>query len=356
VKFTNFGYIKLTVTLESHAEEYIQIKFEVEDTGVGIKKEEQPKVFESFSNINKQYINLNKDGSGLGLSICKKIIEKIGKDIQFESKSNKTRFWFVINDYSPKIVTEINITKTHSFYNTLPEYDKEETILLNDHYPYLPENNNIIIEPILDEEKYIKVDSINTSFVNNRFQDDVSRNSNQINSNGNSSFKAEKRYKDLLCSNNFLKEKKNYMKFSKSLIKFIKSVKENEGKVILVCDDEKLNAESLKKNLKKFFQEKNISKFKIIITSDAIESLNLLYFDALFFMRISTVFSDLYMKFVSGSTLFKIVEESFPLVKFVLFSSDDSQTLKSKNRMKFSLKKPCSKEDICNLYSKMTDF
>ena len=86
-----------------------------------------------------------------------------------------------------------------------------------------------------------------------------------------------------------------YYKLSNSLIKFMKIVRKNQGKIILICDDERFNALSLKRNLKKFFLEIYICQYIILIKSDAIKALNLIYFNALFHLIISTIIIDLHM-------------------------------------------------------------
>lgn len=57
---------------------------EVEDTGIGIKENEQKKLFKIFGKL-KDTENINSKGVGLGLSICKKITEFMGGGITIES-------------------------------------------------------------------------------------------------------------------------------------------------------------------------------------------------------------------------------------------------------------------------------
>ena len=82
---------KITIYLESKWKE-IQIK--VEDTGYGIPKQEQEKVFSKFfrgSNV----VKIDTEGTGLGLFIAKNIIESHGGKIWFESEENKGTAFYI---------------------------------------------------------------------------------------------------------------------------------------------------------------------------------------------------------------------------------------------------------------------
>jgi signal transduction histidine kinase len=60
------------------------LKIEVKDTGIGIKTEDQDKLFKLFGFLQGTE-KLNKNGIGLGLVIAKNIVEKFGGKINFES-------------------------------------------------------------------------------------------------------------------------------------------------------------------------------------------------------------------------------------------------------------------------------
>jgi len=88
IKFTASGEIKVTTDLIEKSGRANMVQFEVEDTGVGISEEFLPKLFDPFqqesSGTNRKF-----EGSGLGLSICKKYIELLGGSIEVWSKQNK---------------------------------------------------------------------------------------------------------------------------------------------------------------------------------------------------------------------------------------------------------------------------
>ena len=81
VKFTKFGKITLAFEIDDSTK---SLKITVSDTGIGIKNEDKQKIFNDFIMLNDGKKN-NVQGSGLGLSICKTISQKIPMKIGFES-------------------------------------------------------------------------------------------------------------------------------------------------------------------------------------------------------------------------------------------------------------------------------
>ena len=79
LKFTSQGGITIEVDRLDD-----KIEFVVKDTGIGIKDSERSKLFMEFGMGNDEG-NLNSYGSGLGLSICKKFVEKLGGEIFLSS-------------------------------------------------------------------------------------------------------------------------------------------------------------------------------------------------------------------------------------------------------------------------------
>ncbi|RIB06139.1 hypothetical protein C2G38_538757 [Gigaspora rosea] len=93
VKFTNKGEIILTVSMQS------QEVFEIElcDTGIGIDPEYIQHAWKSFTQGDTSIIR-NQDGTGIGLSICKNLVELNGGKIKVKSQLGKgSKFWFTWN-------------------------------------------------------------------------------------------------------------------------------------------------------------------------------------------------------------------------------------------------------------------
>ncbi|MFT3795541.1 ATP-binding protein [Flavobacterium sp.] len=88
LKFTKNGEVKVILTTNEINPEFTSIHFEVLDTGIGIPEEKIETVFDSFAQGSIE-INRKYGGTGLGLTIVKKLIEIMGGKIKLESKVGK---------------------------------------------------------------------------------------------------------------------------------------------------------------------------------------------------------------------------------------------------------------------------
>jgi signal transduction histidine kinase len=93
IKFTKSGSIEIKCKLMQKK----QVKISVKDTGIGIRDEEKTQLFNDFVML-KDKERLNEYGSGLGLSICKFLANKLNHQINFESKYNEgSCFYLILN-------------------------------------------------------------------------------------------------------------------------------------------------------------------------------------------------------------------------------------------------------------------
>jgi signal transduction histidine kinase/CheY-like chemotaxis protein/HPt (histidine-containing phosphotransfer) domain-containing protein len=88
VKFTKEGCVRLLVRYERTSEHEIMLKVAVADTGIGIKKEDMGKLFQSFSQVDSKR-NRNIEGTGLGLAISKQLVTLMNGKIGVESEYGK---------------------------------------------------------------------------------------------------------------------------------------------------------------------------------------------------------------------------------------------------------------------------
>jgi signal transduction histidine kinase/CheY-like chemotaxis protein len=88
LKFTDKGFVKLDVICKKKENEFIDIGFSIEDTGIGIAENDQKKIFESFWQVydedTKKFI-----GTGLGLTICVRLLKLMGSNLMLVSEKGK---------------------------------------------------------------------------------------------------------------------------------------------------------------------------------------------------------------------------------------------------------------------------
>nr|WP_289851985.1 ATP-binding protein [Rhizobium sp. SSA_523] len=93
VKFTSQGTVTLRLR-QFRGPTALWLRVEVEDTGIGIDEEGKAKLFRPFSQVDAS-INRKYGGTGLGLTICKEIIDRFGGRVGVDSRLGKgSTFWF----------------------------------------------------------------------------------------------------------------------------------------------------------------------------------------------------------------------------------------------------------------------
>ncbi|WP_157794112.1 PAS domain-containing hybrid sensor histidine kinase/response regulator [Paenibacillus donghaensis] len=97
VKFTDSGEVRIYIEKEDcSSTKKLILKFNIQDTGIGIPVGKQPQLFQSFSQLHPS-INRKYGGTGLGLAICKKLVELMGGAIGVESSEGSgSNFYFTL--------------------------------------------------------------------------------------------------------------------------------------------------------------------------------------------------------------------------------------------------------------------
>jgi PAS domain S-box-containing protein len=124
IKFTQAGTITLRTRLDAETPDSALVRFEVEDTGIGIAPDTLPKLFSIFEQADNS-ISRKYGGTGLGLAITKKLAQLMGGEAGVDSTPGVgSTFWFTAR-----------LTKDPLATNTVPALtDSAEAILMRD-YP-----------------------------------------------------------------------------------------------------------------------------------------------------------------------------------------------------------------------------
>lgn len=96
IKFTEKGSVTLNINIKEKKDKHLIILFQIIDTGIGIQKEKQALIFESFEQADSSTSRMF-GGTGLGTTISKQLVNLMGGEIGLESELNQgTTFWFTI--------------------------------------------------------------------------------------------------------------------------------------------------------------------------------------------------------------------------------------------------------------------
>jgi CheY-like chemotaxis protein len=94
IKFTPTGEIRVTVTLRSETPTDALVELAVRDSGIGIGREAQAKLFRPFTQADSSTVR-KYGGTGLGLAISRQLVEMMGGEVGLESEpGHGSRFWF----------------------------------------------------------------------------------------------------------------------------------------------------------------------------------------------------------------------------------------------------------------------
>ena len=96
VKFTKAGEIQLRVTVQKEYKMRVKLFFEVIDTGIGIEASKQENLFNAFTQVDSS-VSRQYGGTGLGLTISKRLVELMGGNIGFDSELGQgSNFYFSV--------------------------------------------------------------------------------------------------------------------------------------------------------------------------------------------------------------------------------------------------------------------
>ena len=119
IKFTHQGEVVIRAEPVGETDTHATIYFSVQDTGIGIPLDQQKSIFERFTQADGSTTR-KYGGSGLGLTICKQLVEAMGGEIGLQSSAGiGSTFWFQISfekqpaekrGTTPLIITPVNLS------------------------------------------------------------------------------------------------------------------------------------------------------------------------------------------------------------------------------------------------------
>ena len=131
IKFTDEGFVKIHIKKLFDSKGSIQLKFVVEDTGIGIPDDKIEAIFETFTRIRQK--NRLFEGTGLGLSICKNLVELQGGKIGATSQMGKGSLFFFDLIFETSEIEEADELPPKEEVFELPEDAVFKLLLVEDH-------------------------------------------------------------------------------------------------------------------------------------------------------------------------------------------------------------------------------
>ncbi|MCR4591475.1 MAG: response regulator [Lachnospiraceae bacterium] len=166
VKYTEKGSVLFSIGFEKTEEpDSVILKVSVKDTGIGIKPEDIPKLFSEFERIEEKR-NRNIEGTGLGMSITKRLLELMGSSLIVESEygvgstfsfalKQKVTSWHELGDYEVSYHDHQNTHKKYREKFTAPD----AKVLVVDDNPM-----NLMVFKSLIKKTRVKVDTADSGY------------------------------------------------------------------------------------------------------------------------------------------------------------------------------------------------
>ncbi len=149
VKFTETGYVKLKIhacNIDDHLSK-LDLEISVEDTGIGIQESQQQFIFKSFEQQEGQE-NRKYGGTGLGLTVSKRLTEMMGGKISLKSETGKGSTFFVRLygvDISSVVVEDVNVLQNVRNAHTI-QFKPAKVLIVDD----IEDNRELIVRNFED--------------------------------------------------------------------------------------------------------------------------------------------------------------------------------------------------------------
>lgn len=155
IKYTQKGSVTLTADCESAGNNKIRLKISVKDTGIGIRAEDIPHLFDSFQRLDERK-NSGIEGTGLGLAISHQLVEMMGGEILVDSSYQRGSVFTVVLEQGIEDKTPLgavgNVLKAnagnHRKYHQSFEAPEAKVLVVDDN-----EMNRMVAVKLLRETK-----------------------------------------------------------------------------------------------------------------------------------------------------------------------------------------------------------
>ena len=148
VKYTEYGSVSLNITLLRESPSDYLLRFSVKDSGVGIPKEYQDKIFDPFVQLNAKN-RQQPEGTGLGLAISRQVVELMGGTLRVSSDVGVgSTFWFDLR--MPRVragQNEFEIAGDFGALNLQNVQERRRILIVDDN-----ETNRYLLQEILQKE------------------------------------------------------------------------------------------------------------------------------------------------------------------------------------------------------------
>ena len=181
LKFTERGEVSIRVSLETKSNRTATVRFEIEDTGIGIGKEHQQAVFESFSQVDGS-ASRKFGGTGLGLAIVKQLTELMGGHVGVDSDLGKgATFWFTV----PMDIQDTHCLLTAAVENGTPRRSSPDRLppqITEAPVQYVPSPDNIrhgLKRILVAEDNLVNLELVKSMLECDQFMVDTAINGRQ---------------------------------------------------------------------------------------------------------------------------------------------------------------------------------
>jgi two-component system, sensor histidine kinase LadS len=159
VKFTDKGFVELSIHLAEEQADTVRLRFDVSDTGIGIPADKLASIFESYTQASADTTR-KYGGTGLGLTIVKQLTELQGGRIEVKSEAGTGSVFSVIIPFKKvAVVTETEFLVKESLTEMQEKISESNLptayILICEDNPV---NQTLAVQTILESNPYIRID------------------------------------------------------------------------------------------------------------------------------------------------------------------------------------------------------